>query len=312
MAGPDGVVAATSTGVTGAGELLQHLRDGRARTRSELATSTGLARSTVAARIDALLASGLVRHGGEASSTGGRPPTRFRFDPAARVVLGADLGATHARLAVTDLAAAVLAEVSEDLDIALGPEHVLDRVLALARELLAPWDRGMLAGIGIGLPGPVEHSTGRPINPPIMPGWDGYDVPGRLTAELGVPALVDNDVNIMALGEHFAYWRTTEHLMLVKVATGIGSGIISDGALRRGAQGAAGDLGHVAVPGGGVVPCRCGNTGCLEAIASGAALAAALRARGHDTSSSRDVVALARGGSVEAVQLLRAAGRTIG
>ena len=312
MAGPDGVVAATSTGVTGAGELLQHLRDGRARTRSELATSTGLARSTVAARIDALLASGLVRHGGEASSTGGRPPIRFRFDPAARVVLGADLGATHARLAVTDLAAAVLAEVSEDLDIALGPERVLDRVVSLARELLAPWDPEMLAGIGIGLPGPVEHSTGRPINPPIMPGWDGYDVPGRLTAELGVPTLVDNDVNIMALGEHFAYWRTTEHLMLVKVATGIGSGIISDGALRRGAQGAAGDLGHLAVPGGGDVPCRCGNTGCLEAIASGAALAAALRSRGYDAASSRDVVALARAGSVEAVQLLRAAGRDIG
>jgi predicted NBD/HSP70 family sugar kinase len=145
-----------------------------------------------------------------------------------------------------------------------------------------------------------------------MPGWDGFDVPGRLTAELGAPTLVDNDVNVMALGEHFAHWPGTAHLMLVKVATGIGSGIISDGELRRGAQGAAGDLGHVAVPGGGDVPCRCGNTGCLEAIASGAALAAALRARGHATATSRDVVALARGGSVEAVQLVRAAGRDIG
>src|ERR1700754_3037183 len=122
MAGPDGVVAATSTGVTGAGELLQHLRDGRARTRSELAGSTGLARSTVAARVDALLASGLVGHAGEATSTGGRPPTRFRFDATARVVLGADLGATHARLAGTDLAGAVLAAVDADLDIGLGPD----------------------------------------------------------------------------------------------------------------------------------------------------------------------------------------------
>jgi predicted NBD/HSP70 family sugar kinase len=313
MGGPDGVVTPASTGsTTGAGELFQLLRDGRARTRSELAGSTGLARSTVAARVDALLASGLVGHAGEATSTGGRPPTRFRFDATARVVLGADLGATHARLAVTDLAGAVLAEVNEDLDIGLGPDAVLDRVVTLARELLAPWESKVLAGIGVGLPGPVEHPSGRPINPPIMPGWDGFDVPARLSAVLGAPTLVDNDVNVMALGEHFTHWPGTAHLMLVKVATGIGSGIISDGALRRGAQGAAGDLGHVAVPGGGDVPCRCGNTGCLEAIASGAALAAELRARGHDTSSSRDVVALARGGSVEAVQLLRAAGRTIG
>jgi predicted NBD/HSP70 family sugar kinase len=313
MGVPGGAVTPGPAGSTaGAGELFQLLRDGRARTRAELAASTGLARSTVAARVDALLAGGLVRNAGEATSTGGRPPTRFRFDPAARVVLGADLGATHARLAVTDLAGSVLAEVNEDLDIALGPDVVLGRVVTLARELLAPWGATPLAGIGVGLPGPVEHSTGRPINPPIMPGWDGFDVPALLTAELGAPTLVDNDVNVMALGEHFAHWPGTAHLMLVKVATGIGSGIISDGALRRGAQGAAGDLGHVAVPGGGDVPCRCGNTGCLEAIASGAALAAALRARGHDTRSSRDVVALARSGSVEAVQLVRAAGRDIG
>ncbi|MHA6630457.1 ROK family protein [Pseudonocardia sichuanensis] len=308
-----GVVTPAPTGTTtGAGELFQLLRDGRARTRAELAASTGLARSTVTARVDALLASGLVGHAGEATSTGGRPPTRFRFDSAARVVLGADLGATHARLAVTDLAGAVLAEASEDLDIGLGPEPVLDRVVTLARELLTPWRSRLLAGIGVGLPGPVEHSSGRPINPPIMPGWDGFDVAGALSREFGTPTLVDNDVNVMALGEHFSHWRDTEHLMLVKVATGIGSGIISDGAIRRGAQGAAGDLGHVAVPGGGDVPCRCGNTGCLEAIASGAALAAALRSRGYDCVSSRDVVALARGGSVEAVQLLRGAGRDIG
>jgi hypothetical protein len=111
---------------------------------------------------------------------------------------------------------------------------VLGRVATLARELLAPWASTVLAGIGVGLPGPVEHSTGRPINPPIMPGWDGFDVPARLTAELGAPTLVDNDVDVMALGEHFARWPDTAHLMLVKVATGIGSGIVSDGALRRG------------------------------------------------------------------------------
>src|SRR5918997_1019436 len=103
---------------------------------------------------------------GEPGGAVAAPPTGFRFDPTVRVVLGADLGAPHARLAVTDLAGAVLAEVNEDLDIALGPDAVLGRVVTLARDLLAPWDSTLLAGIGVGLPGPVEHSTGRPINPP--------------------------------------------------------------------------------------------------------------------------------------------------
>jgi predicted NBD/HSP70 family sugar kinase len=169
-----------------------------------------------------------------------------------------------------------------------------------------------LLGLGLGLPGPVEHSTGRPINPPIMPGWDGFDVPGYLTDALGTVALVDNDVNVMALGEHFAHWRDADHLVLVKVATGIGSGIISDGELRRGAQGAAGDLGHIQVPGGGEAPCRCGNTGCLEAVASGAAVAARLRALGIEATSGADVVRLSRAGNVPATQLLREAGRDIG
>jgi predicted NBD/HSP70 family sugar kinase len=308
------VPAAAASAAPGAGQLLRLLRDGRPRTRAELAHSTRLARSTVTQRIDLLLASGLVRHAGEGVSTGGRPPTRVAFNPAARVVIGADIGATHARLAVTDLAGGVLAESGHALDIAAGPDAVLPAVVASVRDLLERSGRGLheVLGVGVGLPGPVEHSTGRPINPPIMPGWDGFDVPGYLTEALGTATLVDNDVNVMALGEHFSHWRDADHLVLVKVATGIGSGIISDGELRRGAQGAAGDLGHIQVPGGADVPCRCGNTGCLEALASGAAVAGRLRELGLDAASSADVVRLVRGGSVPAVQLLREAGRDIG
>ncbi|MGH8882363.1 MAG: helix-turn-helix domain-containing protein, partial [Stackebrandtia sp.] len=144
----------------GAGALLQLLRDGAPRTRSELAAVTGLARSTVTQRVDALLASGLIGPTGEAASTGGRPPTTFAFKPDARVVLAADLGATHARLAVTDLAGMVLAETRADLDIATGPQPVLDWVIAHGQQLLSEIDRASddLLGIGIGLPGPVEHS----------------------------------------------------------------------------------------------------------------------------------------------------------
>jgi predicted NBD/HSP70 family sugar kinase len=150
-----------------------------------------------------------------------------------------------------------------------------------------------------------------------MPGWDGFDVPGFVRSELAEMSdrssvIVDNDVNIMALGEHFIGFRDVDHLLFIKVATGIGSGIISDGALRRGAQGAAGDMGHIQVPHDVDAVCRCGNIGCLEAVASGTAIAGRLREAGLDATSSHDVVALARGGSVLANRLLRDAGRTIG
>jgi len=298
----------------GVGTLLQYLRDGVPRTRSELAAVTGLGRSTVAHRVDALLASKLVGAAGEATSTGGRPPAQFAFNAGARVVLAADVGATHIRLAVTDLAAGVLASDVADLDVALGPEAVLGWLVDHGRALVTSTGRdpSALAGVGIGLPGPVEHATGRPTNPPIMPGWDGFDVPGFVGTSLDCAVAVDNDVNVMALGEHVTTFAGVDHLMFVKVATGIGSGIISDGALRRGAQGAAGDLGHVQVPHDVDAICRCGNVGCLEAVASGPAIAGRLRAAGIDADSSQDVVALVRRGSVPATRMVREAGRTIG
>ncbi|WP_028048849.1 ROK family protein [Cellulomonas sp. URHD0024] len=300
---------------TGAGEMFQLLRDGQPRTRSDLATLTGQARSTIAARVDLLLSSGFVTPAGEATSTGGRPPATFAFNPAARAVLAVDLGATHARLALTDLVGTVLAEVGEPIAIAEGPAAVLDRVVALGHGLLETANRPLsdLVSVGVGLPGPVEHSSGRPINPPIMPGWDDADVPGHLSRRLQhVPVLVDNDVNVMALGEHTSQWPTVDHLLFVKVATGIGAGIISDAQIRRGAQGAAGDLGHIAVPGGPDLPCRCGNTGCLEALSSGPAIADALRAAGVAASTSADVVALVRAGDPDASREVREAGRRIG
>lgn len=304
----------TVSGPSGAGDLLQLMRDGRPRTRAELIQLTGLARSTVGARVDALLAAGLLAPSGEGASTGGRPPARFAFNPRARVVLGADLGATHAIVALTDLSGQVILEKAEPLDITLGPKHVLDWLVRTGRALLKKAGRSMdeLVGVGIGLPGPVEHSTGRPAAPPIMPGWDGYDVPAHVSAGLGGPVLVDNDVNIMALGEHATIYPEVEHLVFIKVATGIGAGIISGGRLHRGAQGAAGDLGHVAAPHGGDAVCTCGNVGCLEAIASGPAIVKRLKAQGIQAADSRGVIGLVRAGDVTAAHAVRQAGRDIG
>ena len=295
-------------------DVFEILRDGQPRTRAQLAESSGLARSTITARVETLMRLGLVVPVGDAVSTGGRPPSLLAFNPAARVVAGVDLGASHARAAVADLSGTVLAEQRTDLDIAAGPDRVLGWVTETIHALLetAGRNRGDLVAIGMGLPGPVEHSTGRAINPPIMPGWDRYDVPGHVQRELAVPVEVDNDVNIMALGERHAHHPDVDDLVFVKVGTGIGAGIISGGTLQRGAQGTAGDLGHVRVPRADGVWCRCGNEGCLEAIASGAAVATALRGSGLEAADGADVVALVRAGDRTAVQAVRQAGRDLG
>jgi predicted NBD/HSP70 family sugar kinase len=289
------------------------IRNGTAVTRADLARHTGLARSTVAQRVDALLAAGLVYDAGGSASTGGRPPTVLAFNHAAGVVLVADLGATHARIALTDLAGAPLAERASDLDIALGPDEVLGWVSARFTELLKETGHSpsQVRGIGIGVPGPVEFASGQPFNPPIMPGWDGYSIPGWFAERYAAPVLVDNDVNIMARGEHWVHWRDTEHLLLVKVGTGIGCGIVAGGQIHHGARGAAGDIGHIRATSEEIV-CRCGNVGCLEAVAGGQALAQRLAAEGADTANSRDVVQLVRSGDATAMRMVREAGRSLG
>jgi predicted NBD/HSP70 family sugar kinase len=222
------------------------------------------------------------------------------------------VGATHVRAVLADLSGRILGEEAVDLPVVDGPEAVLGWVVAAVERLTAAAPDADLAAIGIGLPGPVEHSTGRPISPPIMPGWDRYDVAGHVQRTARVPVLIDNDVNIMALGERRTHLADVDDVVLIKVATGIGAGIISGGRLQRGAQGTAGDLGHVRVPSAGDVECRCGNTGCLEAVAAGPALAAALQAEGVSARSGQDVVDLVRAGDVSAIGVVRDAGRDIG
>jgi predicted NBD/HSP70 family sugar kinase len=299
---------------TGVGAMLHLIRDGRATTRAELVALTGLARSTVAQRMDALLAQRLVVPAGSSASTGGRPPKTYAFNRGAGVVLAADLGATHSRIAITDLAGDVLVEARADIPIADGPKAVLDWLERTFGQLLdeSGSDREAVRGVGVGVPGPVEFVTGTPVAPPIMPGWDGYPVAGHLGQIYSAPVLVDNDVNLMALGEHWTRWRDNQHLLFVKVGTGIGCGVITDGQIHRGAQGAAGDIGHIHVPDHDDVICRCGNVGCLEAVAGGGAMAAQLDAMGIPAENSRDVVRYVREGRPEAMRLVRQAGRELG
>ena len=294
-------------------DVLELMRDGRPRTRAELVGVTGLARSTVAAHLDQLIRLGYVVGVGDAGSTGGRPPSLFALNPAARVVAGVDVGATHVTAVLADLAGTVLARSSGSIDIGDGPEVVLGRVRRAIAEMIDELgDAPPLVAIGMGLPGPVEHSTGRAINPPIMPGWDRFDVPGFVQRSFPVPVLVDNDVNIMALGERSVALAEVDDLVFIKVGTGIGAGIISGGRLQRGSQGTAGDLGHVRLAHGDGIRCRCGNEGCLEAVAAGPALARALMSQGVRAPDSESVVELVRAGDVRAVTTVRQAGRDIG
>jgi glucokinase-like ROK family protein len=137
------------------------------------------------------------------------------------------------------------------------------------------------AGVGIGVPGPVDFHAGVPVSPPIMPGWDGYPVRDALSRELGCPVLLDNDVNVMALGEqHNGVARSARDFLFVKTGTGIGCGIVIDRQLYRGADGCAGDIGHIQVESPGPV-CACGRTGCLEATFGGAALTRDATAAAH-------------------------------
>jgi predicted NBD/HSP70 family sugar kinase len=297
-----------------ASALLHHVRTGRARSRAELVALTGASRNTVSGRVDQLIAANLLEEGGRGWSTGGRPPTLLRFNSRAGCVLAVDLGVTSVDVAVTDLSAEVLATVGHRIDIAEGPGPVLAEVDRLAQVVLA--EAGLtpadVCAVGVGVPGPVEFSTGRPVHPPIMPGWHDHPIPSAF-GRYDCPVFADNDVNVMARGE-MGVAGSDEDVLVVKVGTGIGCGIIVDGQVYRGAQGSAGDIGHISVqpPGGVPVLCRCGNENCLEAIAGGGALLRAAQAAGLPVSTTRELVELAVRGDGRTLELVRDAGRTIG
>ncbi len=290
--------------------VLDEIRIGSSRSRAELVARTGLGRGIVAQRVGELIERGLVTEGDVGPSTGGRPPRQLGFRADGGHVLVADLGATSVDVAVTTLDGRILGHHDEPARIEAGPEACLDRVDALFDSLVRTTQGlpGHLWGIGIGVPGPVEFEAGRPISPPIMPGWDAYPIRERFAARYGAPVWVDNDVNVLALGE----WRSGvaaghDNVVVVKIGTGIGAGIISDGHLHRGAQGSAGDVGHIQVTDDPAVVCRCGNVGCLEALAGGAAIGRAGEAAALDGRSPRLRLALDQRGSVTAEDVARAA-----
>ncbi|MDQ0601890.1 putative NBD/HSP70 family sugar kinase [Streptomyces canus] len=312
----------TGRGQGSAGDLLELVRSGRAITRGALQQATGLSRATVGQRLDRLFRAGWLREGAGGpvdSPLGGRPSITLEFDDAHAVVLAADLDTRHARAAVVSLTGELLAEHSGTLVIEDGPDVVLGELGRWFAELLekAGHRADEVCGIGLAVPGPVDSESGRVVQPPMMPGWDGYDIRGRLarsftehTGAALVPVLVDNDANLMAYGEQRTSCPDCSAFVLVKVSTGIGAGVVVGGSIFRGIDGGAGDIGHIRV--GADALCRCGSHGCLAAVASGGAVARRLAEAGVPAASGADVRDLLTAGHPEAAALAREAGRQVG
>ena len=295
------------------GRLLQLVRSGVATTRRDLIRVTGLSRSTVTQRVDTLLAAGLLRESAGEAEGRGRPAGTLSFHEGYGHVLAAGLYRHRAELVALDLAGRVLHRRELPMAISAGPDPVLDAVedqlpVLVAEANLDPADT---VALGVGVPGPVDVSVGRVMQPPVMPGWHDYPVRDRLAARVGVPVFLENDANLMALGEQRVHWRGVPSLLSVTVGTGIGAGIVIDGRLYRGVDGGAGDIGHIRMY-GHEERCACGAVGCLAAVASGSALVTKLAALGKDVEWVSDVLRLVHEGDPDAIAAVRTAGQLAG
>ena len=314
---PQRARAARSGGNGSAGHVLDLIRQAGGLTRAEILEQTGLARTTVTSRLAALQAADLVTTGGTSAAVRGRPPSQFLFREDTGALLLADAGATGVRTALTDLGGAIRHERREELDITIGPEAWLTEVSRLFAELVAEdgCEPAFVRGIGVALPGPVDFASGTVVRPPIMPGWNGFPIRTWFAQTYDCPVIVDKDANAMATGEHAEAHGEHGSMLMLKVATGIGAGLVIDGRIYRGEQGAAGDLGHIQVgplDGRAAPLCRCGNVGCIEAYAAGWALVRDLQEQGRDVHQVADLAALVKLGDPTVVGMTREAGRTIG
>jgi glucokinase-like ROK family protein len=297
--------------------------------RAAIVRETGLSKSTVSMHVEKLIKMGLIcEEDHDQHSNLGRKGLLLKFAVDSGFIIGIDLGATSLYVALCNLDAEIIDSRSEDLLVSIGPERVMERVVFLIDALLTEHDLKVsgLLGIGMGVPGPVEFATGIPVSPPIMPGWHRYPIRSVLQTRYHCPVYIDNDVNVMAMGEkYYGLSKNIDNFIFVKIGTGIGAGIFCNGKLYRGSQGCAGDIGHIGVDGVELL-CPCGNKGCLEIVAAGPAiglmgkeaaekgqsklLLEKLNQQGYIT--AKDVGSLAEHGDLACVEIIQASGRTIG
>ena len=311
-------------------EILRALRKQSRISRTEVARITGWSKAKASQEILSLVERGLLIEVGEGASQGGRRPQLLRINPQLGTIVGIDIGATSLDIALADVGGQIVQRCTEPADVRNPPDQVLGRCVELLTQMCraqgTPIDK--ILGIGVGVPGPVDFARGLLVAPPLMMDWENFPIRSFFNDPFpSAFVVVDNDVNIMALGEQRAGdGMGVDHFIFVKIGTGIGAGIISNGRIHRGNDGCAGDIGHICVDKQGPV-CHCGNQGCLEAMAAGPAIAekatqAALSGRSPllrkmldangGSLSPEDVNAACRDGDEAALEIIRASGQMIG
>jgi glucokinase-like ROK family protein len=311
-------------------EVMRVLRRQRLISRGEISHITGWSKAKASQEIRSLVDKGYLVEVGEGASQGGRKPMLLRINNQLGYIVGIDIGATSMDIALADVTGSIVQRRSEPTDVHLRPESVLGRCGELIVEMAAAQGclRDQVLGIGVGVPGPVDFARGVLVAPPLMPEWENFVIRDFFKETFpSAYVIVDNDVNIMALGEQrVGDGAGIDHFIFVKIGTGIGAGIISNGKIHRGSDGCAGDIGHICVDKKGPL-CSCGNIGCLEAMAAGPAIVSkALEASRNGSSPTlslmresnggflrpEDVNAACREGDQAALDIIRASGQMVG
>jgi glucokinase-like ROK family protein len=298
--------------------------------RSEISNVIGWSKAKTSQEVRNLVGKGYIVEVGEGVSQGGRKPRLLRINDQLGYLVGVDIGATSTDMALADVSGKVFQRHAEPSDVRQTPEEFLD--LCSERILNMVTAQGghpnQILGIGVGVPGPVDFARGVLVAPPLMPDWENFSIRDFFQHTFqSAYVVVDNDVNIMALGElHAGDGNGVDHFIFVKIGTGIGAGIISNGKIHRGNAGCAGDIGHICVDKQGPI-CSCGNAGCLEAMAAGPAIAEKAMQVAKNGSSPllsqmmeanggvirpEDVNSACREGDQAALEIIRASGQMIG
>lgn len=299
--------------LTTPGGIFTLVRDGHAHSRADLSRITGLAPSTVALRVDALLKHGFLQEAGDGESRGGRRPRKLSLARDGRVIAGVDMGIDSHQVVLFDLAGQRVRARETEASFDQEPELVLRATYATITELLNESQPALeLVGVGLALPGPVSLPDGRLTSPSRMPGWNGADPAGIMAQLAGVPVRSENDANAMAWSEFITSERSEKDMIVVKADSSIGMGIIADGSLYRGSRGMAGDVSHTIIADAPQVLCSCGRFGCLDVLAGGHAMVRSLASEGEDVSGIADVIRLATDGHPRATHLLRESGLRTG